>query len=69
MPLIFNENSVGLNENSVGFNLQNVISCSLLITGNTVGASMMILPQTAEKIGMHNCIGIMGGKRTKTLVN
>lgn len=42
--------------------ITSMVSCALLLTGNTVGASMMVLPQTASMIGMHSTVGLIGGK-------
>lgn len=59
-------NNLNKNINSLNKEkLSSVVSCSLLITGNTVGASMMVLPQSAASIGMHNTLGVMGGEYHK----
>ena len=36
-----------------------ILSCCLLITGNTIGASMMVLPSVASSVGLPHALGII----------
>ena len=54
-------------ENLIMENMGKIIGAALLITSNTVGASMMALPSLASGPGLLVSSGVMFGKKKKII--